>query len=429
MSYIILDILKTSIYISIPIILIALLKDKILSKYTYKLNYIIGILITLRMVFISNIEVYLPFELLRTQNNTILKSVYYINNENSSSLDYVKILFVIWMFGFVYIISKNIYKQIIFWRKIRNITYEIADYNIINSLEEEKKALNIKRGIDVFKVDGLSSPALINILSSKIIIPNKDYDKKQLKWIFRHELNHFKRKDNLLKLLLMIACAIHWFNPLIKILKAYFDEQCELSCDEKVLKKSNENDIKEYALVLVDTLRYKNTLKSTMLYSQFNSNQINLIKRRVEGMMNFKKRKKGILITICVCTISALSVISFNAESKENLVYANQSSSHEENTQTETNNETTSEHSNISGPSDSRKIITDEEIRKNFENAYKSNMKDVMEFYQDRKYADLTQEEVDYALDFLFTGKCKKVLIGYDSATSINLDHLYKDNN
>lgn len=427
MSYIIFDILKTSIYISIPIILIALLKDKILSKYTYKVNYILCILITLRMLFISNIEVYLPFEFLKSQSNTTLKSVYYINNESSSSLNYAKILFIIWVLGAIYAIFRNIYKQIIFYKKIRNISYKVTDDNIINSFEEEKKTLNIKRNINVFKVDGLSSPALINILSSKIIIPNKDYDKKQLKWIFRHELTHFKRKDNLFKLLLMIACAIHWFNPLIKILKACFDNQCELSCDEKVLKKSNINDIKEYALVLVNTLRYRNTLKATMLYSQFNTSQIDLIKRRVEGMMNLKKRKKGTIITICVCTISAFSILSFNIKPNQNLAYANQSSSHQENKQTETSNETTLESSNTPGPKDSHKIITDEEIRKNFENADKSQMKDVMEFYQDRKYADLTQEEVDYALDFLFTGKCKKVNIGSDSSYSINLEHLYKD--
>lgn len=415
MSYIIFDILKTSIYISIPIILIALLKDKVLSQYTYKLNYILCILITLRMLFISNIKVYLPFEFLKTQNNTTLKSVYYINNHNISSLNYVKILFVIWMFGAVYVIFRNIYKQIIFYKKIRNITYKVTDDNIINTFEEEKKALNINRNINIFRVDGLSSPALINILSSKIIIPNKNYDNRQLKWIFRHELTHFKRKDNLLKLLLMIACAIHWFNPLIIILKVYFDEQCEFSCDEKVLKKSNINDIKEYALVLVNTLRYRNTLKSTMLYSQFNTNQIDLIKRRVEGMMNLKKRKKGTLITIFLCGISALSILSFNLIYKQNTVYANQS---------EINNEInpkSNENSQLK-----LKVITDEELKNNLKNVDINDVKDEIEFYQDRKFEELTQEEVNYAMDFLFTGKCKRVIVGSDVSYSINTDSLYK---
>lgn len=420
MSYIIFDVIKTSIYISIPIILIVLLKDRLLNKYTYKLNYILCILITLRMFFISNIQVYLPFEFLITQNNKTLKTVYYINNKNINSLDYTKILFAIWLCGVIYVITKNIYKQIVFYKKIRNITYKVADDNIINSFKVEKEALSIKRDIEVLKVDGISSPALINFFNSKIILPNKEYNENQLKWIFRHELIHYKRKDNILKFLLMIACAIHWFNPLLKHFKVYFYEQCELSCDEKVLEKSNINDIKEYALVLVNTLRYRNTLKSNMLYSQFNISHNNLIKRRVEGMMNLKKRKKGILVTICVCTISALSILSFNVNSNQNSVYANEEASNKTQ-QSEVNEETNP------GPKASNKIITEEQLKKTLENVKEEDMEDVMEFYQDRKFDELTQEEVDYALNFLFTGKCKKVNIGSDSTFSINLEHLYKD--
>ena len=425
MSYIILDILKTSIYISIPIIFIVLFKDKILSKYTYHVNYIFFILITLRMLFISSIKVYLPIEFLETQNSTTLKSIYYVNYNPINSLNYIDILFLIWILGFAYVILSNVYKQIIFYKKIRNITYKVDDPNILNYLKKEKNYLNIKRDIKIFKVDGLSSPALIKVLYSEILIPNKDYDKKQLKWIFRHELTHYKRKDNLLKLFLMIACAIHWFNPLIKVLKIYFNEQCELSCDEKVINRLNINDIKEYALVLVSTLRYRNTLNATMLYSQFNTSQIDLIKRRVEEMMNLKKRKKGIFITTSICAISALSILSFNVNSNQKSVYANESKSNEikQTQQVEVNNKITS------GPKASNKTITEEELKNNLKNIKEENKKDVMEFYQDRKFDELTQEEVDYAMDFLFTGKCKSVHIGSDASFSINPDTLNKTNN
>lgn len=54
-------------------------------------------------------------------------------------------------------------------------------------------------------------------------------------------------------------------------------------------------------------------------------------------------------------------------------------------------------------------------------------MKEMMEFYSDRKFEDLTQEEIDYALNFLFTGKCKKVNIGSDVTYSINLESLLND--
>lgn len=145
MSYIILDILKTSIYISIPIIFIVLFKDKILSKYTYHVNYIFFILITLRMLFISSIKVYLPIEFLETQNSTTLKSIYYVNYNPINSLNYIDILFLIWILGFAYVILSNVYKQIIFYKKIRNITYKVDDPNILNCLKKEKKLFKYKK--------------------------------------------------------------------------------------------------------------------------------------------------------------------------------------------------------------------------------------------------------------------------------------------
>jgi beta-lactamase regulating signal transducer with metallopeptidase domain len=416
MSYIIFDILKTSIYISIPVILIALLKNKVLSKYTYKLNYILCILITLRMLFISNIEIYLPFEVLKKRINMNLESINYISVEDNNTINYIKIMFCIWLIGAIYVLFVNVYKQVLFYKKIENITYKVTDDKIIKGLEEEKKNLNIKNGIKIFKVDGLSSPALIGIISNKIIIPNNDYDKEQLKWIFRHELTHFKRKDNLLKLLLMIASTIHWFNPLVKVLKVYFEEQCELSCDEKVAKKFSVNEIKEYAFVLVNTLRYRNNIKTTMFSSQFNTSEINLIKRRVEGMLSLKKRKKGTIMATLICIISVVSIFSFNVDNGENEVYASDFSSNEKNKSIQENNED----NNIVSNKDYKKL-TDEEILRNFEN---NENQGTISLYQDKKSKDITEEEKDYALNLLFSGKYSKVMVGSDGVYSINLEHL-----
>ena len=124
------DVFKTSIYISIPIILIALLKNKILSKYTFKLNYMICVLITLRMIFISSIEVYLPFEVLNKRNNT-LRSIAYISENNGNIDDFFNLIFYIWIIGTVCVITNSIYKQIIFYKKMKNIKYKVEDENII----------------------------------------------------------------------------------------------------------------------------------------------------------------------------------------------------------------------------------------------------------------------------------------------------------
>ena len=276
------------------------------------------------MIFISSIEVYLPFEVLNKRNNT-LRSIAYISENNGNIDDFFNLIFYIWIIGTVCVITNSIYKQIIFYKKMKNIKYKVEDENIIKILEKEKKNLKVKRNIDIFKVNGLSSPALIGFINNKIIIPNKDYNQEELKWILRHELIHFKRKDNLLKLLLIIASAIHWFNPLVKILNKYFKEQCELSCDEKVVEKFSVEEAKNYALVLVSSLRYKNTLKGTFCSSQFNNYEINLIKSRVEGILDYSRYKKGTSISIFIVMIAVISIFSINTMTNQNTAYASES--------------------------------------------------------------------------------------------------------
>ena len=324
MSYIVMDLFKTSIYISIPIILIHLLKNKTLSKYTHKLNYMICILIALRMLFIFSIEIYLPVEVLNKRSNN-LDSIAYISESSTGLETFINLIFYVWIIGTIFVLISNIYKQIMFYKKMKNIKYKIEDEYIINTLEKEKQDLNIKTNINMFKVNGLSSPALIGFINHKIILPNKDYNQEEIKWILRHELIHFKRKDNLLKLLLMIASAIHWFNPLVKILNKYFKEQCELSCDEKVVEKFSIEEVKSYALVLVNSLRYKNTLKSTFCSSQFNNDEIKLIKSRVEKILDSNNYKNGTNISIFIVMIAVISMFSISTITKQNIVYASES--------------------------------------------------------------------------------------------------------
>ncbi|PRR86132.1 M56 family metallopeptidase [Clostridium luticellarii] len=199
----------------------------------------------------------------------------------------------------------------------------VKDIRIEEILNNEKINLNITKDIRVKIVKGISSPAIIGILNSIIIIPEQEFSNNDLKWIFRHELVHFKRKDNVIKLLMIFSVALHWFNPLIYILRKFFNEQCELSCDEVVISESRTEDIKEYALLLVKSARYKNTLKLSMMSSQLTNKKVNITKRRVENMLSSKSRKKGmaaVAISLAVIggSLFALNINEVSATTSEN---------------------------------------------------------------------------------------------------------------
>lgn len=112
---------------------------------------------------------------------------------------------------------------------------------------------------------------------------------------------------------MILALALHWFNPLIYILRRLFFEQCELSCDEQVIKDAEIKEIKEYSLILINSIKYKNELKISLMSSKFSNKKINIIKRRIESMLNLKSKKNGLLFGAFIFFVVGGTIFSFNS--------------------------------------------------------------------------------------------------------------------
>jgi hypothetical protein len=122
---------------------------------------------------------------------------------------------------------------------------------------------------------------------------------------------------------MILSISLHWFNPLIYIFRKFFNEQCELSCDEAVISRSKIEDIKEYALLLVKSARYRNKLEISIMSSQLTDKKVNITKRRIENMLNLKSRKKGmaaaaILLSVIGGSLFALNINEVSATASQN---------------------------------------------------------------------------------------------------------------
>lgn len=301
MKELFLQVINTSIYTSIFIILIILFNNKFLIKYSNKFNYYILVILILRLLFIIKININI--------------SINYFSNLKEN------IFSILWIIGVSIIILYYVYFQFMFYFRIkRNINWS-KNSKFQKILNDQIIINKINKNINVYAVKGVPTPFLMGIIKSTIIIPENDYSEEELKWIFNHELIHFKRKDNILKLLMLLmllmllALALHWFNPLIYTLRRIFYEQCELSCDEQVIKNSELKEIKEYSLLLINSIKYKNELKMSLISSKFTNKNLNIIKRRVESMLNLKTKKNGILFGAFVFFVVGGTVFSFNSNS------------------------------------------------------------------------------------------------------------------
>ena len=139
-----------------------------------------------------------------------------------------------------------------------------------------------------------ATPMLIGLFKPTIVLPNREYTEEQLTGILLHELTHMRRFDIAVKWFSLIACAVHWFNPLVWITRREIDRICELSCDESVIQNMNTNDKQHYGETLIAVASNKKiplTVLSTTMCAEKKA-----IKERLIAIMKSKKYTKAVVL-------------------------------------------------------------------------------------------------------------------------------------
>lgn len=298
--------LRVSYYIGMCILVLALCRKNFLHTQKAKLLYAISIIIVIRSLLIINIYVLMENMPQYFKTMTYLQNYMQFGSVDSwirsmNRQNYLGLLQSIWLFGAVSIAIYYLIKYMAFHKTLHRLKIKLDDPLIYAALEKQKEILHIKKAPKIYLVNGLGSPMLVGLYRPKIILPRLDYNKSELQYIFRHELIHFKRKDNIIKLLVTIATIIHWFQPLIYVLKKLCHDFCELSCDESVTCTLDHNEIQKYSLLLLKTVRHTNELALSPGVSYFNKNST---KYRIERMFTTVKNKdRTILMCIIISTL------------------------------------------------------------------------------------------------------------------------------
>ncbi|MFL8799650.1 MULTISPECIES: M56 family metallopeptidase [unclassified Clostridioides] len=142
------------------------------------------------------------------------------------------------------------------------------------------------------------TPLTSGILKPRIILPKQmDYSNNQtLNFVLTHEMVHINRFDNMLKLFMLLALVIHWFNPLVWIMFFLLNKDIEFSCDEKVMNMIGEEYRADYATALI-SLAEENNPFSMAIYNGFGKTKIE------ERIVNVMKFKKSTYVTFLVSTV------------------------------------------------------------------------------------------------------------------------------
>jgi len=106
------------------------------------------------------------------------------------------------------------------------------------------------------------TPTVIGYFKPVILFPIAAVaalDMKQVEAILIHELAHIRRHDYLLNLLKCLIEAVLFFNPFVWILTRMIEQEREHSCDDEVLKQTDDALSYAHALLALEGIRFKNT--------------------------------------------------------------------------------------------------------------------------------------------------------------------------
>ncbi|MDR1641943.1 MAG: hypothetical protein LBT59_19810 [Clostridiales bacterium] len=138
-----------------------------------------------------------------------------------------------------------------------------------------------------------ASPMILGVMRPVIILPAQAYSEAALEMALAHELVHFSRRDTLVKLLLLLARAIHWFNPLVHLMAGDIDELCESSCDERVVSKMGKAERRLYGELILSTLERGAAGRVPLGAGMSPAGKS--VKRRLMKMISYKKSKRHVV--------------------------------------------------------------------------------------------------------------------------------------
>lgn len=180
----------------------------------------------------------------------------------------------------------------------------LTDEAILAVLERESAAAGRQKPLPVYTA-AVGSPMIVGAIKPTLLLPEMELTAEQLSLVFRHELIHYRRRDIWYKLLLMLANAIHWFNPMVWLMVYAADRDLELSCDEAVVAGRDEAYREEYGRCLLAVVRAgmsRRTLFTTNFYSGKKT-----LKNRLATIFDTTKKHRGTLALAALLLAAAVA--------------------------------------------------------------------------------------------------------------------------
>lgn len=175
---------------------------------------------------------------------------------NEKGKGYLNLISTIWFLGLFFYIGICLLRQAQYEKRLKKTSFSVKKGNDYEIFKECQKELGVKKGsrVQLRSNDGIRIPFGSGLFTYTVWIPEKKLEEEELRSIFLHELTHFLHRDILTKWITLITNGIHWYNPFFYYYHRKMNLQCELACDEEVIRHLTLEERKNYGLLLIHML-------------------------------------------------------------------------------------------------------------------------------------------------------------------------------
>lgn len=209
-------------------------------------------------------------------------------------------------FGGIGLVGMAVTALVLCWRYFQSRRRFQGVYELEENSTVRQTLLGCGVNAKVYSCDTIQSPVVIGILQPAILLPaSLDFENTRLvRHILTHEAMHVRRRDNLMKLVMMAALCIHWYNPLVWVMARELCRDLEPACDEAALAVMGQEESAPYAQSLL-ALAVPG-MGAGLFASAFSRTEV---ERRIKGVLSY--RKLGVMTLAAAAVVVLTSATAF----------------------------------------------------------------------------------------------------------------------
>lgn len=162
-----------------------------------------------------------------------------------------------------------------------------------------------RRRVTLRESDLPGSPMLLGFARPVLLLPRGEYTKEELSFIFAHELTHCRYFHVWVKLLLVLANALHWFHPLVWLMRRSAGADLERCCDDAVLRGLPFQERRAYSEAILAAIS-RPAGRQSALATDFDGGK-KTMKLRFVNILSKKNKKNGLALLLGVLLLAGLA--------------------------------------------------------------------------------------------------------------------------